>query len=190
MNANRLIALALGLLTAGVLALGWLLGVAPRLAEAGQANGERALVEAQNAAHEARLAELADKFENIDEMRAELTELHEFIPDEHRLEDFLDSLDAKAATASVVLQSVTMGEALEVIAVDATPASTGPVLITIPVTVQVVGALDAVLAFTDAAQRADRIFVVNSFAWAPDEPGATLTGSLYVIAEPTVEPAS
>ena len=48
MNGNRLTAIVLGLLTVAVLALGWLLGVAPKLAEAAASDTERLLVEAQN----------------------------------------------------------------------------------------------------------------------------------------------
>lgn len=190
MNANRLIAIALGILTAGVLVLGWFLGVSPKLAEATQADGERTLVEVQNSAHQAVLAELAGKFENIDELRADLKELHAFIPDTHRLEDFLDSMNAKAAAAGVVITVVNVGEPqLPIVdAAAATPAP-GPALVDIPVTVQVTGELGAVLAFADAAQNADRVFVVTNFGWEPTA-GGILTGSLYVIAEPTVEPAS
>lgn len=180
MNANRIISMAFGLLAVGVLAVGWLLGLAPKLAEAARADADRALVESQNALHEARLAELASQYERIDELREELDELAEFIPAEHELEDFLDQLSADAATAGVTLSQVTMGE----------PASTGEepgegaALLAIPVTVTVIGALPATLDFTHAVQQADRVFVVSSLTYS--EEGTALLGYLYVIAEPSV----
>lgn len=189
MNTNRVIALALGLLTAGVLALGWLLGVAPKLAEASRADDERVVVEAQNAAYQTMLADLADQYDNIDDLRAELDELHEFLPDHHGLEDFLDSLDAKAVAAGVVVSLVTMGEPQVAVSNPERAPGSGPTLVDIPVTVQVEGSLDATLAFVDAAQRADRVFVVTSVGFDAATSAATLTGSVYAVAELEAPPA-
>lgn len=178
MNANRVISLAFGLLALGVLALGWMLGVAPKLAEASRADTERAGVEAQNAVHEVRLAELAAQYERIDELRAEVEELAVFLPDEHLLEDFLDRLNSAAATTEVVLREVTMGEPQP-----AEEAGEGPALIAIPVTVAVIGPLPAGLAFTELAQSADRVFVVNGLAFDSSRGETVLTGMLFVVAD-------
>ncbi|MDF1478428.1 hypothetical protein PYV02_04955 [Leifsonia sp. H3M29-4] len=198
MNGNRLIAIVLGMLTVGVLALGWLLGVAPKLAEAAASDTERTLVEAQNANSEAELITLADEFERIDELRDELDELAVAIPSEHGLEDFLDELAAAAAAAGVTIDSVTTGEAVPPTATTAdaeasaqTDAAVGPDgLLSIAVSIGVSGPMSAVLGFSELVQTMPRLTLISTLS-ANDEAGTTrgsLTGALYVIADLSTAP--
>jgi hypothetical protein len=198
MNGNRLIAIVLGMLTVGVLALGWLLGVAPKLAEAAASDTERTLVEAQNANSEAELITLADEFERIDELRDELDELAVAIPSEHGLEDFLDELAAAAAASGVTIDSVTTGEAAPPTATTAdagtstqTDAAVGPDgLLSIAVSIGVSGPMSAVLGFSELVQTMPRLTLISTLS-ANDEAGTTrgsLTGALYVIADLSTAP--
>jgi len=198
MNGNRLIAIVLGMLTVGVLALGWLLGVAPKLAEAAASDTERTLVEAQNANSEAELIALADEFERIDELRDELDELAVAIPSEHGLEDFLDELAAAAAASGVTIDSVTTGEAAPPTATTAdagtstqTDAAVGPDgLLSIAVSIGVSGPMSAVLGFSELVQTMPRLTLISTLS-ANDEAGTTrgsLTGALYVIADLSTAP--
>lgn len=198
MNGNRLIAIVLGMLTVGVLALGWLLGVAPKLAEAAASDTERTLVEAQNANSEAELIALADEFERIDELRDELDELAVAIPSDHGLEDFLDELAAAAAASGVTIDSVTTGEAVpptatapEAEASAQTDAAVGPDgLLSIAVSIGVSGPMSAVLGFSELVQTMPRLTLISTLS-ANDEAGTTrgsLTGALYVIADLSTAP--
>lgn len=198
MNGNRLIAIVLGMLTVGVLALGWLLGVAPKLAEAAASDTERTLVEAQNAASEAELIALADEFERIDDLRDELDELAVAIPSEHGLEDFLDELAAAAAASGVTIDSVTTGEAApptstapEAETSTQTDAAVGPDgLLAIPLSIGVSGPMPAVLGFSELVQTMPRLTLISTLS-ANDEAGTTrgsLTGALYVIADLSTAP--
>lgn len=194
MNANRVISIALGLLTVGLLALGWLVGIAPKLAEAARADGERALVEAQNAALGATLAQLADKYENIDDLRDEIAELQRFIPEGHLVEAWVDRIDAHATSLGLVVDVITVGEPIEVVPSDVVATdspATGPVLIGIEVSVQVIGGVTELVALADAAQHAERVFVVTGLTFENENATGLISGTLYVIAEPTLlEPAA
>lgn len=192
MNGNRLASIALGLLAVGILALGWFLGVAPKLAEAARADTERVQVEAQNAAYEAAIANLATQYENIDELRNELRELQEFIPGGHDLEDFIDALDAAAAANGVTIASINISEptpfaaAVEDGAAPADSASGGSILFSLGLTVQVNGALPQVMGFLGQAQTLKRIYFVGgaSIIGNAGVYTADLTGSVFVIADP------
>jgi Tfp pilus assembly protein PilO len=196
MNGNRLIAIVLGLLTVGVFALGWLLGVAPKLAEATASDAERQLVEVQNAASEAELVRLADESERLGELRKQLDKLAISIPGEHGLEDFLDQLAEAAAASGVVIDSVTTGEAAPPIvtavegeATTDTAADTGD-LLSIPLTVGVSGPMPGVLAFSELVQTLPRLTLISALS-VTDEAGTargSLTGALFVIPELSTAP--
>lgn len=191
MNGNRLISIVLAMLTAGVLALGWVLGVSPKLAEASTSDTERQLVEAQNAGYQAQLVQLAADFEEIDALRDELTALAVSIPGSHGLEDFLDQLATAAAATGVTLDSVTTSEAApptasaETAQTGAGEPGTAPAdgTLSIPLTISVSGPMPAVLAFSELLQRSPRLTMISSLS-ATDEAGTTrgtLIGAIYVL---------
>jgi len=199
MNANRLISIALGLVAAGVLALGWFIGISPKLAEADAADASRLLVETQNASYEAAIVDLAAKYENIDDLRAELEKLEEYIPGTPDLEDYIDALSAAAGLNAVTITSITISEPLPAVAPEegaapvdpaaSTPTGApvaGEALFSIPITVVVEGPMPQVIGFLGEAQKQTRLFFVASATLVDDgtKTTGTLLGSVYVIADP------
>ncbi|PZF57364.1 hypothetical protein DEJ23_07720 [Curtobacterium sp. MCSS17_008] len=77
------------------------------------------------------------------------------------------------------------------------PAITGSNFSLVPVTVAVKGSYDQALAFTKAMQSGARLFLVTGIAAASEDDGATpmqsqswsLSGSIYVLADPSAAPA-
>lgn len=196
MNGNRLIAIVLGLLTVAVFALGWLLGVAPKLAEAAASDSERQLVEVQNAASEAELVRLAEESDRLSELRKQLDKLAVSIPGEHGLEDFLDQLADAAAASGVVIDSVTTGEAAPPIATavegetTADAATESGDLLSIPLTIGVSGPMSGVLTFSELVQTLPRLTLISALS-VNDEAGTargSLTGALFVIPELSTAP--
>lgn len=181
MNSNRLISIVLGMLTAGVLALGWFLGVSPKLAEVSMADSERALVDAQNLGYQTQLVQLAADFERIGELQTAFDPLAKAIPSGAGLEDFLDGLNAAAGATGVAITGVTAAEAAPPVAADGTVSATGPLVI--PITISVSGPMGSMIAFTDAVQNSARLTMVSGLqATAQGESSSgTLTGALYVI---------
>lgn len=180
MNSNRLVSIVLGMLTVGVLALGWVLGVSPKLAEVSTADSERALVDAQNLGYQTQLVQLAADFERLPELQAAFDPLEKAIPAGAEIEDFLDGLAAAASATGVTITSVTPGEAAPQVAADGTVSSEGPLVI--PIEISVSGSMGSTVAFIDAVQNSPRLTVVSLLrVVAGESSSGTLTGALYVI---------
>jgi Tfp pilus assembly protein PilO len=106
-------------LSIGILALGWILGVAPQLEAAALARADRVSVEAQNEVHRARIVELQAQFARIDETRAELAALQLQIPEGSDLPGFVDELTAIATAHNVKVTKYAAEEPLSPLAVQA-----------------------------------------------------------------------
>lgn len=182
MNANRLVSIVFVLLTAGVLALGWFIGISPKLAEAARSDSDRAVVMAQNVAYEATVTRLAAQFENIDVLRDQLEELQRYIPDAQELEDVLDSIAGAAAAAGVVVRTIDVQEGAP-FAPEAA-ASTGSALFAVPISMAVEGPLGPAMAFIDNLQKLNRVFFVGRVTYVGATPLTSLTGSVFVITDP------
>jgi hypothetical protein len=92
-------------------ALGWLLGIQPKLQEATAADFSRSQVEAQNQAYEISLADLREQFENIEELRTEVDDLRESIPSDADYAGFVAELNQMASSSGVGIKSLTVSEA-------------------------------------------------------------------------------
>jgi Tfp pilus assembly protein PilO len=181
-NGNRLMSIVLGMLSVGVLALGWFLGISPKLAEATASDSERQLVDTQNASYEAQLVQLASDFDRKAELQAELDKLAVAIPADNGLEDLLDILNGAAGATGVVIDSFTAGEAAPpVLADDGSVDANAPLLI--PITVAVSGPFDGIVAFGELVQTAPRLTIVSALTATrgTDKDTGTLTGAVYVI---------
>jgi len=119
MAIPRIRLLLAAVLSIGILALGWILGVAPQLEAAALARADRASVEAQNEVHRARIVELQAQFARIDETRAELAALQLQIPEGSDLPGFVDELTAIATAHNVKVTKYTAEEPLSPLAVQA-----------------------------------------------------------------------
>lgn len=108
---NRIIAFAAVLVSGAIVALGWFLGVAPRLADASAAEAERQNVEATNAGLEVQLAQLKKEYEQIDELRADVAELRASIPADADYSGFVAELNGLAGATGAGVTRLSIGDA-------------------------------------------------------------------------------
>ncbi|MFC0680723.1 hypothetical protein ACFFGH_23065 [Lysobacter korlensis] len=194
MSINRLLAAAAGAGAIGILLLGWLLGVSPKLAEIAAADAETATAAAQNAALEASNAALRKQFESIEEHRRELEALVEAVPADAATDDFVDAVENTAIASDVVLQSISFGEGVSygaggagvVPVADGAAAPAAPEelagLVTVEVNLTVAGDPARAMEFVDDLQTGDRLLTVTQVITDGSAPGmTTLRGFLYVL---------
>lgn len=176
-----------------IIALGYFLGIAPKLAEATKADADRTAVEQQNAAYEAQLAALIKQYEGIDEIRAELQELQRSLPPGDGEPDLLDALAGYAAATGVSVASFAQDSPVPY----AGEVGAGGTLLGIPIKATLVGPdFRSVMAVVKQLQTGPRLFMVSQFTLSGTEGGFTLDLSGYVytlttatIAAPTATPA-
>jgi Tfp pilus assembly protein PilO len=209
MNGSRLWTLGAIVLSLAVLGLGYVLGVAPALASAQAAATTTASVEAQNQIQTNVLNDLREQAESIEETRSELADLQESLPVDPQFHSLLDQIAASAASAGVLVTSVTSADAtLFLLVGSAAPAPTpegettdsdvgAPVppvaapsingLVAIPITITVRGSGDAIFNFVDSMRLGERLFLMSSVALAPLTEGtfvgyeASVVGQVYVL---------
>ena len=165
-----------------LLALGWFLGVQPRLAAASTADADRESVEQINAGYEATLVELRELSDRLPELQGELDAIRVELPQEPELSTFLGQLNALAVETGVSINEVTANSPVlidpELVA---QAGVTG--FVEVPVTISVLGGTEGIEAFLRAAQFGPRLLFVSGFTIADDaESGrVTLTGSVLVL---------
>jgi Tfp pilus assembly protein PilO len=108
---NRIIAFAALLLSGAIVALGWFLGVQPRLADAAAAEAERENVVATNEGLEVQLAQLKKEFEQIDDLRAEVAELRASIPGDADYSGFVAELNGLSGATGAGVTRLSIGDA-------------------------------------------------------------------------------
>lgn len=128
---NRVLVLGSVLLSGAIVALGWFLGVAPRLADAAMADAERQSVAAQNEGLQAQLVQLRDDFDRIDELRDGVAALRASVPDSADYAGFVAELNGLAASTGASVSRLSIGDASWYSGVqssaDAAPAEDAPV---------------------------------------------------------------
>lgn len=203
MNASRIWTIVGVIVAAGVLVLGWALGVSPLLAQAAAADTERATVEQLNAGELAELARMKEQYEQIGDLRIELAQLRVSVPAETDT-DFVYALlnNVQAATGTPV-QSVTTGQAVPYgagtdapVEAPATGSEGGsaatpdapavvPSLYTVPVTLTFQDApVENVLAFVSQLQNGPRLFLVTSVT-GNGSGSSTVTAFMFVLYDET-----
>lgn len=191
------------ILIIAVVALGWFLGVAPKLGEAARFDAERLTVQAQNELTRAVIAELEADFERIDELRAELALLRAEFPTQAEYDDAVEEFITSILAEDLVLQNLQINEPSP-----SSPAVLGPdeqapepeldgegllpagSLLLVSVSITVFGPLDATLAFVDALQQSPRFGVVPSINYSTEgDEGSqtTITLNIYVISGDDLE---
>ncbi|MBO3085551.1 hypothetical protein [Cellulomonas fengjieae] len=214
-----------------VLAAAWFVLVSPTLATAAETRAAAESQLDQNAIAKIKLAKLKEQFENIDALRSELAALQLQVPPTAELSTYKRQVDAVAAAHSVTIVSfqaatavgVTPPAAPEPVAESTDAATEGeaadavvpapPVVttFTVPVTINVVGSYENVLAFLQDVQTGtQRLMLVEQLAGAAQTPSDAsggkpqlnegdleliVTGSLYVLpptdaAVPVADPAA
>jgi Tfp pilus assembly protein PilO len=109
---NRIWYFGTALVAVGVLALGWLLGVSPKLDEAAAAESDRSAVEGRNHAIQAELRRLSVEFDDLSDMHAALTDLRKALPSEAETPSFLAAIGRLRESAHVTLADVSIGDAV------------------------------------------------------------------------------
>lgn len=167
-----------------ILALGWFLGVQPRLAEAGAAELERRNVAETNAAYEATLVELRELSANLPALQRDLDAIRVEIPEAPELSTLLGQLNEIAVAAGVSINEVTANTPQLV-----EPALLEPLgvtdLVAIPVQISALGSTEGLSAFLRNAQFGPRLMFVSTFTTSDDaESGrVSLTGFIFVLPE-------
>ena len=205
---NKLWLVIAGVAGVAILALGWFLGVSPKLDEMAAANEERAGVEAQNILHQKKLDALKKEFEQIDTLKEQLAEAQQSLPPGDDLSTFLGELHTLEGTSGVVLTSFGAGDGLNYVAAPGEvtdPLVTADNFIAIPIDLTVQGTRPQVIEFISNLQYGKRLFLVikltvaqstNAVVPDPDseeEPvgGAyegNISGFVYVLVDPSAPP--
>lgn len=207
---NRIWLLIVVVAGLGVVALGYLLGIAPKLEEVKTADAARAEAAAVNESYEVELAKLKKDYEGIDDIQDQLDELGVQLPAEAGYDIYLTVVLNTAAASGAAATDFTWGipelvtadsagliaqatDAGEEDAAPTEPVVTGVApdggLVGLPWGVTVKGKYDALRAFMYELQRTNRLFLVTGFtiavatgeSAAPDEYVMTLNGLTYVL---------
>ncbi len=92
--------------------LGGLLGIAPKLEEVRALTAHREVVDAQNAEYEIALESLQHDFDGIAEFRTYLGTLQTAVPPDAAIPAFVGQLEVIAHQNNVILESLTLGDAV------------------------------------------------------------------------------
>lgn len=195
--STRIWTFATVLIMIAVVALGWFLGISPRLADAARFEAERQSVQAQNDLARAVIAQLQADFENLDELLLELATLREEFPTDAQYDVAVEELLTSLLTAGLGLQNIAINEPApttpEVLEPDAPPPPTeidgegilpAGSLLRVPVNVTVTGPLSSILAYIQALQESPRFSVVaqgDYAAVAGDAGTITFSMVMYVV---------
>ncbi len=206
MNSKTWLLLA-ALVSVGILALGWFMGVSPKLTEMGDANQQRETVEAGNQRQEAKLAQLKSEFAKIDDFKAELAKAQLGLPPGDDLPTFLGQLHQLEASSGVLLTKFTASDGQKYIPApgmkpNSLVTADNFVAITIQLTVE--GTRAQVIDFVSDLQNGQRLFLISKLnieskaeGTSTDEEGnetsgytGSITGYVYVLVDPSAPPPS
>lgn len=202
MTSSRIWTVGAVVLIAAILALGWLLGVAPLLGQSAAADLERASVETQNIAQRATLEQMQADFGRLDEIETELGELRSSIPAEEATDLFAIAVERAALANDVFLTSFVASEMpfLGAEGASASPGVGGVAMQTaagsvyaIPVTIGLEGEDVGLLGALRDLQMLPRLFVVNSItitgpSISTEQPTATISGYILLLTDRALAP--
>jgi hypothetical protein len=179
-------------------ALGWFLGISPKLAEAAQYDSERLAVQGQNEVARAVIAQLEADFERIDELRDELAQLRSEFPTQAEYDDAVEEFITTIVAEGVVLQNLQINEPSPGTAAVLGPDESAPEpeidgdgvlpvgsLLLVSTSITIFGSLDATLSFIDQLQQSPRFGIVPTWTFALAGGGGTgettITLNIYVV---------
>jgi len=182
MKSSKFRVLALSFLLVVVIIAGWLVGIAPQLADASRTNASRAAVLAQNVANEAILRKLKADYAEIDVLRNKLSVLKVAVPTSAEISTFVTELNFLANSHKVIVRSITVNDAkpytpVELVAptsgsetsgagasLTTNPRVTSSNFIVIPVQFSVTGDYSRVLDFVHEVQVGPRLFLISNLS--------------------------
>jgi Tfp pilus assembly protein PilO len=198
MSGNRIWVLGTAVLSIALAALGWFLGVSPRLDQISTAKAQKVTVDQQNETTRATIAVLKAEYENLDAVEAELDELRLSLPPSADYTGFLRELTAIAGGNSAKLTSFvpaaptvfTPGDPEATAEAEAaTPAEGEPVtipdgtLISIPVALSASGAYTDLVEFIGDLQEGDRLYLASDVNITGGESEFTVAVNGYMFVE-------
>ncbi|MET0843395.1 MAG: hypothetical protein ABWY23_06070 [Mycetocola sp.] len=113
MDKTKIWIVASSIVMAGILALGWFVGIDPQLQAKAATDELRESVDAQNEATQLAIGRLKGDFEKIDELRTELAGLRSSIPESGNMPAFLTQLDNVAKASKTTVTALSVSEAVE-----------------------------------------------------------------------------
>ena len=182
MKSSKSGVFALSLLLVVVIIAGWLVGIAPQLADASRTNAKRVTVLGQNVANETILRKLKADYAEIDVLRKELSVLEVAVPTSAEISTFVTELNFLANSHKVIVRSITVNDAKPYTPVAlvaptsgsgtseaSTPITTNPRItssnfIVIPVQFSVTGDYSRVLDFVHEVQVGPRLFLISNLS--------------------------
>jgi len=205
---NRLWIIGSMALVLAIIAMGWFLGVSPKLSEAASASDQRTAAEAQNLTQEREVAKIKKQYERLPELQAELATVRAAVPSGGAMSALLDELHSLEQQNNVTLTDFTAGDAQPYTPVE----STSPRLVTtnslvtaenfvaIDVSVSVTGDESRVMNFINGLQTGSRLFLVTDLALtqtladsdsstSSDTAQAAISGLVYVLLDNPPAPA-
>lgn len=194
---NKFWLIIAGVLGVAVLAMGWFLGVSPKLNEMNNANAQRSTVEAQNRLQEARIVHLKSEFQNIDSLKADLASAQLGLPPGDELSTFLGQLHQLEASSGVVLQTFAASDAQSYVPAagmkSPSPLVTARNFVAVTIDLTVKGNRPQVIDFVHDLQFGKRLFLVTKLTVAQDttDPNlyqGSITGFVYVLIDPSSPP--
>lgn len=192
-SSNRLWVLGTVVLSIALLALGWFIGVSPRLDEISAAIAQKIGVDQQNQITSAKIAQLKADYQNLDAVSAQLDQLRLSIPASADYTGFLQELNSIAGKNSTKLTSFVPSAPTLVTTDGSAPAATDGsatgtattaladgALVSIPLSLSATGSSADLLDFVGDLQSAKRLVLTTSLNLAEAGDGFTLTVSGYM----------
>lgn len=207
---NRIWLLVVVVVGLGVVALGYLLGIAPKIEEIKAADAARAEALSTNTLYERQLAKLKKDFEGIDDIQDQLDELGVQLPAEAGYDTYLTIANGLASASGTVATNFTWGvpavftadsagliasaaaadaDAEAPVEPELTGVAPDGALVGLPWSITVTGKLDALRSYIASMQRTDRLFLVTGYSITlstgenapPDEYDLVLNGMTFVL---------
>lgn len=197
------------LLCVAIIAMGWFLGVSPKLSEAAAAGSQLSVVEAQNVVHERDVATIKKEYDHLPELKSQLVTLRSSVPGDDALSSLLDELHALEQQNGVTLTDFKAGDGQPYAPVKSTlkevnttnPLITPQNFVAIQIGVQVSGTNANLMSFVQGLQTGSRLFLVTDLEVKRAEPSgttgkttvgsdyqATITGLVYVLLDHPLPP--
>lgn len=108
--ATRIWTFATVILIVVIVALGWFLGVSPKVSEIARAEAEFVTVQAQNELNRIALAQIEDDFARLGEYREELDEIRVEFPELPEYDSVTSKILAELGSAGLVLDTLSISE--------------------------------------------------------------------------------
>ena len=122
---NRIWIIGTAILSVSVIAMGWFLGISPKLAESALSALQRSQIDAQNTQYEAELAALKVQFESIDGLRGQLDAVRLKVPNNDESDLIYDELYKLAKKHNIYLDDLKLDEPIAYADVDPLAPSGG-----------------------------------------------------------------